>query len=344
MNAPSASETVLLRALLQHIDGTELTLAQVLELVKTWLFECDRAAPLDGDYNTMHVAGAALCVVLDANALALPAPEDLGTSAVRERLFVGTIPIAEYPAPALQAFLANLQAEFRDLYTLTDDGYVCSVDLTLILLAVMRRLGYWLRHVFLPPPSDASLRDVAAPGPAGWHIIRPDVARHMLDVLHTMLTAHRILISAQLLPPATHACEIHPVHREASMDAWWELATVTDCPIGGITQYKNKFQYLFHSVSQVVYFHYPSYTRRNQRAFTDICAGTCPPLHILPLLMQVAPEIPLLYEHTGAGFRPVTGKNTYNWCVFGTFVVLVDQHMNSFCAHDFVYMLAYTNS
>ena len=110
--------------------------------------------------------------------------------------------IAEYAAPALQAFLANLQAEFSALYTLTDDGYVCDVDLTLILLAVMRRLGHWLRHTFLPSPGDVSLRDVALPGNAGWHTLRPDVARHMLDALHTMLAAHRLLVSAQILPPA----------------------------------------------------------------------------------------------------------------------------------------------
>ena len=124
------------------------------------------------------------------------------------------------------------------------------------------------------------------------------------------------------------------------MDDWWELATVADCPTGGITQYKNKFQFLFHSVSQVIYFHYPSYNHRPQRAFPDIRAGTCPPLHALPLLLQVAPDIPLLYEHTGAGLRSAAARQPYAWCVLGTFVVLVDEHMRSFCARDFLTLLA----
>ena len=122
------------------------------------------------------------------------------------------------------------------------------------------------------------------------------------------------------------------------MDACWELAIVADCPIGGITQYKNKFQFLFLSVLQVIYFHYPSYTRRPQRAFADIRAAACPPLHALPLLLEVAFDIPVLYEHTGAGFHPA--RQPYAWCVLGTFVLLLDQHMHAYCACDYQTLLA----
>ena len=64
----------------------------------------------------------------------------------------------------------------------------------------------------------------------------------MKDAVRTMLAAHRIFVSEQLLAPAPAPFELHPVHREASMDTWWENATVADCPIGDITQYKNQLQ------------------------------------------------------------------------------------------------------
>jgi hypothetical protein len=48
-------------------------------LVVRWLVECDRGAALEGDFNTMHVTGMALCEVLAAHEVHVPMPADDAT-------------------------------------------------------------------------------------------------------------------------------------------------------------------------------------------------------------------------------------------------------------------------
>lgn len=91
-----------------------------------------------------------------------------------------------------------MQAELCGLYELTDEGYVCKADVTAMLLALMQRLGYWLRFDFRPPPADLSLHDVADADADGWHRVRGDVVRHLLDGTHAVLSLHRMLLHAEL--------------------------------------------------------------------------------------------------------------------------------------------------
>ena len=332
-----ANMQALLAELLEYVAGRPLSLQSSSELVVRWLVECDRGEALDGDCNAMHIAGSVLCVALDVHAV--PVPVATGDSGLHARLFMSDLDIAGYSVRDIQDFLGNLQTEFNSLYEMSDDGYACHLDVSCILLAVMQRLGHWLRHDIRPNADDLSLHDLAdvVPGDGGpgthWRRLRPDVFRHILDVVHCMLSTHRMLLLAKLLPPCPVTFELHPVHLEASMDSWWELATVADCPVGGITQYKHKFQYLFHSVSQVIYYHYPAYVRRSQAAFTELDhAGAA--LNVLPLLLQVAPDMPVLYEHTGSGHGPSLAKTPHTWCVVGGFVLLADNSGRFYCARD----------
>lgn len=310
-----------------------LTLGSVMNLIIQWLVECDRGEAVEDEYNHMHVVGIALCVSLDKQALSIPAYTNADQQ--HAHLFLDGGSIARYDVRTLQEFVCNMQTEFNSLYDITDEGYVCHIDVSYMLVAVMQRLGYWIRHDFMPEANNLSLHDIADPDAEGWHVLRPIVIRHMLDVVHTMLGVHRMLVTATPLPPCTFDFEIHPVHIEASMDSWWELSTVADCPVGGITQYKHQFQYLFHSVSQVIYYHYPSYNRRNQKPYEELMkpAHDYPALHLLPPLLQVAPEIPVLYEHTGAGYCHST-RAPFSWCVVGHFLLMIDSDMNVFCARD----------
>lgn len=331
---PAPAVTALLRDLQEASSAPSLLLDACLELVVRWLENCDRAEALVGDFNAMHVAGGALCVLMHRHDVAVPAAPKFDDSALYARLFPTQTPMAEYAIPDIQEFLCNLQTEFNSMYELTAEGYECCVDVTTLLLLLMRRLGFWLAYEFRLEAGDTSMIDVVASDAEGWLYIRPDVIRHVLDVVHAVLSAHRLLVSARLVPMPTILPEFHPVHLEASMDTWWELATVADCPVGGITQYKNKFHFLFHSVTQVIYYHYPSYSRRLQQSFDSIASGACASLNTLPLLMQIEPDIPVLYEHTGAGHRHSCAKHKFAWLVFGSYVVLCDKTMNTYCASD----------
>ena len=341
---PTPAVAALLLELQRVSVASSMSLETSLALVVRWLEDCDRAEALDGDFNNMHVAGAALCVLLHRHSVPMPDAAEIDDSALRARLFLTPTPVVEFGIHAIQEFLCNAQAEFNAMYELTDEGYECCVDVTAVLLAVMARFGFWLAHDFIPETDDTSLIDVMQPDTVGWLHTRPDVARHVLDVIHTVLSAHRLIVAATPVPVPATMPDVHPVHLEASMDTWWELTTVADCPVGSITQYKNKYQFLFHSVTQVIYYHYPSYNRRTQQSFASIAAGTCVPLHILPLLMQIEPDIPLQYEHTCAGYRPASATQDFTWILFGHFVLLCDRKMNTYCARDFRHLAAFSRN
>ena len=130
-------------------------------------------------------------------------------------------------------------------------------------------------------------------------------------------------------------------HREASLDDFYEISMVSDLSPGAIIQYKNKFRYLFHSISQVVYYHHPSYARQIQQPLSTLSCYGAHPVNLLPLLRQIEPSIPILYEHTGAGLAVVTKKQPYFWLVVSGFVVLVDDRSQAYCAQDIRCLLAF---
>ena len=90
--------------------------------------------------------------------------------------------------------------------------------------------------------------------------------------------------------------------------------------MGTVAQYAHKYAYLFHSISQAIYYNYPSYARRKQvsakclqRAWKlttnlEDCQENIAvkeeeieAVNLLPCLMEIAPDIHVLCEHTGAG-------------------------------------------
>lgn len=341
-----------------HRPTTPPTLNDILELLPVWLQWFDRGTNVDGDWNMMHIAGQGICCALFVNDLSTPDPlfDDMYVHH-QQRIFISDEPISSYSIPQIQEIVCNIQAEFDSLFTLSDEGYSCGCDLTATILCVMKRLGYWMMNEFSTPNPEV-LVSIATVDDSGWHTIRPDILRHILDGIHTILSTHDLLIAATLLVPDTseqHRVELHPYHHEASMDYWWQMSSVADCPIGGIVQYKHKYQFLFHSVSQVVYYHFPAYNRRLQKKFEEIATKnwtTCPDnsghesLHLLPLLLQTNPDIPVVYEHTGLGIVGESQpKNRFAWCVFGRFVLLVDHKqrpLQSFCAFDLRTLLLHT--
>jgi len=133
-------------------------------------------------------------------------------------------------------------------------------------------------------------------------------------------------------------------HREASLDGFYEVSMVSDLSPGAIIQYKNKFRYLFHSISQVIFYHHPSYARQIQQPLTNLTCYGANPVNLLPLLRQVEPSIPILYEHTGAGLTTATHKQKFSWLVTTGFVLLIDDASNVYCAHDLRCLLAFAIS
>ena len=101
---------------------------------------------------------------------------------------------------------------------------------------------------------------------------------HILTGLHAVAAGSLAMLSAQHISAPDEAeqlIELYNYHREASLDDFYKMSQMADTPFGSVSQYKHKFRHLFHSTSQVVYFHYPSYMRRKQVALSLRYHETC---------------------------------------------------------------------
>lgn len=81
----------------------------------------------------------------------------------------------------------------------------------------------------------------------------------------------------------------------ASLDEFYALSMYYDLPIAAVQQYRQNFQGMYHSVSQVVYFQNPQYVRRKQLSLDLIQAGV-EPISSLPLFQQLYSNVELVRE------------------------------------------------
>lgn len=329
-------------------DEKEITLPIVFDMICPWLVECDRAASTQNGPNDMRAVGLGICAVLYLHDVQIPLSDLSHITISIKNQAISTMSLRD-----LQVFVGNLQLQFMSLYTWHSNRFHAHVDIASIALHVMKRIGFWTCNEFEAECADSHLKELSDVN-GGYLQVRFEEVECLLDVIHTLLGTHRLLVNAKGIE-AAHNIELFPHHREASTETWWEISIVTDCPIGSIIQYKNKFRALFHSVSQVIYFHYPSYSRQRQIPLEEVTSISqismveegdegglakatkhmldCQ-INILPLLLQVEPDATLLFEHTGAGHRPTLAKNAWNWVIMGRFVLLIDRHMNVYTAND----------
>jgi len=67
---------------------------------------------------------------------------------------------------------------------------------------------------------------------------------------------------------AEHMPELNKFHHGASLDDFYMISTVMDCPPGSILWHKHTFKDLFHDAPQVAYHRFPTYCH-NVRLFKN---------------------------------------------------------------------------
>jgi len=162
----------------------------------------------------------------------------------------------------------RLHLEFGEVMQWDEtSGFYAEINIPGILMAVMTRMGFWLSHSWksVSPgggaPADIDMDaitrvvDVDAEVRIGYVI-------HTLDCIHRMLNLAKMLLQAQLVTGTYEDCQsivrLSNHHREASLDEFYDISMLADCLPGSVTQYKHQYRFLFHSVSQVIFFHWPS--------------------------------------------------------------------------------------
>lgn len=186
---------------------------------------------------------------------------------------------------------------------------------------------------------------------AGFCSPRMDTVVGILDALHSIFSLHTLLTRATYVPSDVlekelekeNTAEVHAHHREASNETFFSHSMTSDCVVGSIAQYAHRFAHLFHSVSQTIYFNYPTYTRQVQIALPLLQQPNARHVNLLPLLTELRPDIPVLFEHTGAGWRREHAKHPWSWILWSHFVVLVSNDMRTYVANDLRTLLRITN-
>jgi hypothetical protein len=111
-----------------------------------------------------------------------------------------------------------------------------------------------------------------------------------------ILYRHLDLLFRAMPPPGGSVPEqIEDFHVQASMEAFYRHTMHSDLPPAARMLYRQDFAGFYHCVSQVVYFHFPSYERRVQLDLAALREGTHA-VHTLAPLLEMYPEIGLCFE------------------------------------------------
>ena len=266
----------------------------------------------------------------------------------------------------IHTLICSIQLHFEEMYVKHKDesskkeSFQCTIDMYHTCVFLMAQLGHWLRVKYRQNNEDdadhknETSRKNACPGVVcpemnmpdaalkgfvdmdhdGFCSVRIDALTFLLDSLHSMLSLHTLITSAQFVEREKELVEVNGHHKEASAEVFFSLSMTADCMPGSIVQYAHKFAYLFHSISQVVYYNFPTYNRQRQLNITELQKDNVCSINILPLLTELRPDVPVACEHTGAGYKPYHTKNKWSWVLWAHYVFLVDEEMHVYMADD----------
>ena len=330
-----------------------VSLSWLLGVVNTWAQEYNRAEKVDAAdcLNTMHVLGLALCVLLHRCPELVPVEYDLreALGPASARVMLSSKRLIDHDIQELHNLVTALQLEFATLYTLEESGgednsaagYWSVVNIEDICVRSMAHLGGLLATKICiagegaPLAAVHGLIDIDADGLC---TVRTETIVSLLDTLHSVYSLHALLTRAQFVcsdvEPPQELVPVHAHHREASNETFFTMSITADCAVGTIVQYAHRFAHLFHSVSQTIYYNYPTYTRQTQLSLAALQSKNARSVNLLPLLTELRPDIPVLFEHTGAGCRREHAKHRWSWVLWSHFVLLVDNKMQTYVAAD----------
>lgn len=248
---------------------------------------------------------------------------------------------------------------------------IMKVDVLKILVLCLTRVGYWVQTYWKPEDDNTTQEDVhSAPKDVlleavplqqtrdasdyartdgGWLYVERHNIVKMLDALHALLSIVLAFYGCTYVETSDSTAiddilqNMTEHHREVSLDKFYEISMISDINPGMISQYKHRHQEVFHSVSQVVYYNWPSYQRHKQIKF-DAIMSLRTPINMLPLLTEMFPTVPVIYEHDGALCRKVHSKHAYSWALINSNIFLVSRDMKLYYHKDIMQMCAIFNT
>jgi hypothetical protein len=278
-----------------------------------WLWGCDcNAAPMEQcyDLNEMHALGLLVCLGehlrpsamytkrLDADTVGGPAVVHLHAQT----------PICGLSLRELLDQIECLQLHWGP--TLNAWG---PIQARTVLRALMARMGEIAHHTY--PVGGAVLDDMQHVTPLPDAKLGVMARKSLRQTLCVLLALCRVVAIVERAEPAPVydtkrvLAALRSHHMEASIDTFNALQQMMYLAPGQRLAYRTHFAGMYNCVSQVIFYHHPRYARQAQRPLAEVARS---PMHMLPLITQLLPEVELVYEDDSVvpGLTTITTTTT----------------------------------
>lgn len=291
------------------------------KIMDFWLWKTDpcEGCSLECFLNLNHLIGL---VIVRHMALEDNASEDRVRGGIMQ-----DIPVSQYTLRNLVDAVQFLQYEWNS------KGLVNNPGAKVFLSACMRRLGTLAmtggpREIM---DHEGSVDEV--PAGDGMHPLRMSLSsiRRMLCVFLCIHRHIRVKEKSTPLPPVegeNRLTRALPHHIYGSEDMYIEMSYHHDLMVGAKMTYMHDFQAMYHTISQVIYYHNPDYKLPprvvNVDAVNDgVDAQGCAlnAANTFPAFLQMYPEVKILFEESAFDItaKPdgysllILGANVYLW-------------------------------
>ena len=337
--------------LLAACESDAASLESSKRLVLTWInYSQAELLPREADeYNDMHAFGFGLAYMLSKyDALGI---RDRTWTDMPEALTVEGNSFKHFSCKQCLDFLRLLQVEYGCVLHFDKTvGYEADVDMTLLLLVIMQRLGDHLAEQVRMPEADPQ-RGVyeLLPGESEWYVVSAQTRKECFNILHVLMRLFYLLLDAQPVEVddelvIKYVKELSPFQYEASLHDFYNFSMVSDCIPASILVYKHEYKEMFNDPSQVIYFHQPMYKRQRQIDFESITSLSAGDINVLPIILQIKPDAPVFFEHTGACNSTACSTEPWSWLVIHRHVLLCDNNGRYYVAKNIYVLFAYLMS
>ena len=289
----------------QNIASLNRALESGSELPSTvwdeWLWRCDLAEPASADcmLNRMHLLG-----LIISRYRALREPELANVCLNIPGVVNFQTNIAKLTPRQLKDVVDCIQMHWSQyVESIPAETLLETVDACMVRFGGMN-LGPYLYE-------DVNMRD-----PDCEHRMSQPTIRRFISIF-CVLYRHLHMDHFATEPTAFANYEpIQDCHIQASEETFHRLTMHADLPPAARLLYNQDFAGFYHCVSQVIYFHFPSYERPNQLPLDALREGSSPVFTLAPV-SEMYPEINVCFEDD------TLKTNEWNWFLMGKRVFLV---------------------
>jgi len=241
-----------------------------------WVFETDLHEEFKV-FNACHLTGLLL-----ARCKARFDPKTLRAGDYFPNFVHCTKKTSELSLRQFRESVEDLQSHWNEYFE--NENIVCLID------------GLFTRFGSLNLCPQQNLDDITNMDPNIPHRISNEAIRRFTSIFCVMYRHVYIDMNCVELDDHNTECpDIQSYHRQAGLDAFYEHAMYADLPPAARITYKQDFLGMYHSVPQVVYFHYPDYARKRQVDLTELKKGTMH-LHCLSVALELKPDMKVKFE------------------------------------------------